>query len=258
VRSRRALIGALAVTLALSLPSGARADDLPPWCGRTGHASGINLSWGTACWSDPGHSDFLPMACDADTGRTSLTVSIRLDHHMTGVSGITVELFAASIDEVSPLPDWWHVGSVGGCRSGALGVSADFSPAPNVGCTSLWTSLPRGGVVGCYMRDDAHLGLEFSYDAMVPVTLSAGTEYYVGRVEIGHAKTIGPGACAGCATPVFWAPRWVWLYRSALDYEYYDGGLGNLCIATGPATVPVRGPTWGMIKGLYRSGTARP
>ena len=83
-------------------------------------------------------------------------------------------------------------------------------------------------------------------------------ESHIAALVIGHAKSLGPGACAGCATPACLILRSVEFLDSNHPYPIsmpipdatsmlaWQGTVAH-CIAT-----PVRNRTWGSIKSLYR------
>jgi hypothetical protein len=159
------------------------------------------------------------------------------------------------------LPEWWRFRSVGSCRQLALTISAH----DGIGCPDLFelqASMNIASyVVGTFGPNTARI---LSVNAVPPaltVELAGGQEYAVARWSISNVKTVGTGACSGCATPV------CILFSVARITTY--GGLNDAIIANaafpgssvvswqGAATsscvrTPTRNSTWGAVKSLYR------
>jgi hypothetical protein len=93
------------------------------------------------------------------------------------------------------------------------------------------------------------------------VSATVGTEYHLMALRINGTRTVGPGACTGCATPVCLsfvllslseAPATTYYLNSPLYNNYItwqDGGVtGNGC----PGATPALNRTWGQLKSIYR------
>lgn len=247
-------------------------------------AGTLRFSW-SQCAGDALVSD-RQFSCDVDTGQDDLVASAVFDAgtSLTGVSG-----FMAEVDinvAASPLPPWWQV-QTGQCRANAVTASIALS-SPGVSCDSWYASsgLPEPlWVASVSQHNEASLIVRLSLIAWVPpgyeVTLPAGREIVFFRIRVGHAKTTGTGACAGCTAPACIGFGYLALeYRESGTRDEFVGtpasvatwqGAGVLGFAPvpghseGPAyvtykgnlqcsatPVPVHGRTWGMIKSLYR------
>ena len=85
------------------------------------------------------------------------------------------------------------------------------------------------------------------------VTLLGGVEYYALRVTVDYAKSVGYGACSGCATPATIVLNDVWTLN-----QHFTTPLANACLrwqadgVTPCSATPARNSTWGQVKGLYR------
>jgi hypothetical protein len=226
-------------------------------------AGGVNVSWGDACWSDPGHTNLRNFACNTNTGSARITVSFIPSSDLPQLAGVIVYLDGQA--DLGTIPDWWKLYDAGTWCRDAILLNGDFTSAPNVGCQA-----PRGrwydGWGMAYYRygeeaggpDRAQMEIVFALaDPGAPVT--AGTEYYAGQVIIRYVKTVGAGACAGCIQPMAWWVSMVSLYEwtgPTQDLTEAPPG-GNRCLIwqnsmlCGPP-VSVRNTTWGQVKSLYR------
>jgi len=164
------------------------------------------------------------------------------------------------------LPDWWQLAKSGGCRSGNLSASADFTL--NEECVDPWNGEavsegqafrpggPRGGAN--QVRFVAVCGV-------VPElarTLDAASMYYGLKLVIRNGLTTGPARCMGCLQPACLVLNSIEVKRTAGapggDILITMPGPGNanwaLWRSGGPdcTMVPVRNVTWGQVKGIYR------
>jgi len=221
---------------------------------------GFNLTWGTGCWQD-NPTTLKTFSCDSNEGSATLAASFVVDRRTYSTN------LQARIDlqsDSAQLPDWWQLGSPAGCRSGSLSVSYDFNTAPG-GCRIFW---PGQAQVTCYWVTTAIPGpygpvtapnrarLTLDMRAIPQGTLIplvAGLEYYAFKVTLDFARTVGPGACAGCTTPV------TIVLNQLLPGPYQlSAPLANACLrwqadgVTPCSATPARNSTWGQVKGLYR------
>ncbi len=236
-------------------------------------AGGIDLTWGAGCWPD-GAATLETFACNANTGNSRYTGSFILDQDMP--------LFAALIGIVdlqsaSPvLPAWWQLSdqSPRGCRMGSISVSADFLSAPG-GCADPWLGQAIGGLAAWQTQyspppppgdvpapNRARLKIGLILADANP--LVAGREYYAFTTTIDHAKSVGTGSCAGCATPATIVLNMI--ETQGVDFSTYrvveraqlTNPIANSCIfwqspvGGGCGATPARNPTWGQVKSLYR------
>jgi hypothetical protein len=224
-------------------------------------AGGVNINWGASCWSDGTPLNDLSFACNTNTGRATLTCSFAVSQDQPQFVGIELDLEGAT--EATVVPAWWQMGQ-GDCRFGAVSTSADFLSAPQVGCVDMWQNLAVGGLAiygwGPSWGGDnrTHILVVYALPAESPIPLTAGVEYYAAQVFISYQKTVGSGACAGCAIPHVW--RFYSLKAAELtQYEMLNEPLpdGNWCVWWQNDHLlcyggPTRNTTWGQVKSLYR------
>ncbi len=234
-------------------------------CAPAALAGGFNLSWGNACWSDPGHANFKSFTCNTNVGSAVMTCSFSLDYDQSSWLGVNVDIIGAA--SASVLPDWWLLYT---CR-GALTSTCDFSTAPKIGCKDPWVGRGAGGDIYLeypspgFVDDPNRALLRMSFAIPDPDTLRAGIEYYACQARITYSKTVGTEyteACAGCGVPMVWAVTRVEsaeVQGNDVITEPLPGGNQCLwwqtCFESGDchcAVVPSRNQTWGQIKSLYR------
>ena len=220
-------------------------------------ADGLMLRW-QDCSGDGGVQN-RSFACDSNSGSNSLVGSFSLGIPLSDVNGDELVLDLASAGVT--LPDWWRFRSAGSCRQLALTIAAH----DGIGCPDLFelqASMNIASyVVGTFGPNSARI---LSVNAVPPsltVELAGGQEYAIARWSISNVKTVGTGACSGCATPV------CILFNIAHITTY--GDLNNAIIANAAfpgsnfaswqsagTTVcirtPTRNSTWGAVKSLYR------
>lgn len=185
---RRALLTALLLT---SLASAAHA------------TQGMNLRW-DACMGDGGvlNKNF---ACDTNTGSEQLVVSFQTDSVFAPVSGVEFSILVRS--PLGTINNWWQFKTTGTCRQTALSAS----PVPlgaAVNCEPLWAGTASGGLTaygqysGYGFADQYRILGVFAVAPSNLVTIDPDIEYFLCRVSMSHAKTVGTGSCEGCASPV--------------------------------------------------------
>lgn len=160
-------------------------------------AAGIDLRW-NACLADSGAAA-RSFACNTNAGASVLAGSFVLPVDLQKVSGAEVVL---DVTADAPLPAWWQLTSAGGCRPGALGISAlDSGACPD------WASGQASVNVAGYKQavpwpNAARILLlnAVALDALADLT--GGREYGLFKLSISNAHTTGDGACGGCRTPV--------------------------------------------------------
>jgi len=186
------------------------------------------------------------------------------------------------VASVPTLPAWWDIGS---CRPSTALSFLPTIPTSAVNCTD-WASGNATGGIGSYafsaFYDGIASGVIVQLASAVPegVTLHAGQEHFCGSLRIGHANTVGVGACAGCdvpmcivfdrlivATPVPASNRALQggangpgsdfaHWQDGLEVNPFIGcGLNRGCIhdfSCVAASTPTHGSTWGAVKALYR------
>lgn len=263
------LLLAVPVCLLLCMASPARAATTPP---------GVNIRW-DQCYGDGGVAN-KTFACDTNSGSERLVLSFVLDQGMTQVSGqeITLTFNSAS----ATLPDWWQYLNAGSCRLTSLGTGPVTLPGGS-SCVQWSTSGQLVDALAAYSIGSqgpnyARLLAVSAVPSADAATLDPNIEYVLAAITIDHAKTVGPGACAGCAVPVCLVFTSLNILTASSASRFTNGANGpeslvatwqngkatNLaidcslggCLAfmtciLDPST-PTRGSTWGAVKALYR------
>lgn len=266
---RSSLLAGAALVLALAVP--ARAALSPP---------GVNIRW-DHCYDDGGALN-RAFACDTNAGSERLVLSFALDADKSNVSGQEIVVDLRTTDPA--LPSWWSFKNVGTCRQASLGYSLSVPPG-SANCQD-WAGGQAAGGIGAYNigvlgPTTARIVAAAAVPSSSLATLAAGTEYFVIQFTINHAKTVGTGACAGCAEPVCIVLSSIHIasVNIADDLKLMKGANGTdsqyvhwqgasvqdlhlscpspfrpcevlySCVL---ASTPVRGSTWGAVKSLYR------
>ena len=252
---KRLLLSASALLVAITVSSVAHA------------APGINMAW-TDCRSDGGLSN-RAFACNTNSGSNVLVVSFVAPAGVTGMSGN--ELVIDLLSTTAPLPQWWAFRTVGSCRQNAL--SSNFvAPGTLINCVDPWSGQAAGGI-GNYTQvapgggwtisptvESQHARMVIAIATASPGPIDADVEYFSGNVTINNTKTVGTGACAGCADPVCIVLNSVKITQGVGigDFTLSTPVSANSNMVTFQGTgadcnaVPVRNTTWGAVKGLYR------
>ena len=244
-------------------------------------APGIRLSW-DHCSAD-GRVANKNFACNTNTGTETMVVSYEAPLARTDRLGveITMEVFAS--DPVA-LPAWWLLFNAGSCRSTSL--SANVADPGLSACVDPYGSIGAAGVgayqVGKWTPNSAQLLIAAAVPATDSFAVGPGIETFAVRVVVNHAKTLGPGACAGCTQPVCIGVGSVnltsansidniamvasgpneggglmnvtWQGAYVTRFTYAGGpALGFIDLVCAPTTpVPTRARTWGQLRSLYR------
>ena len=182
----------LFVAVALSYAPAARGATTPP---------GVNIRWDN-CYDDGGALN-KAFACDTEIGVERLVLSFALDAAKSDVSGLEIVVDLTTTGQV--LPAWWQFRNAGTCRQTSLGINPTLPPG-TVHCLD-WGNGQAVSAIGSYTLGFAGPGTaRLTALAGVPAealaTFAAGTEYFITQFTINHFKTVGTGACAGCAEPV--------------------------------------------------------
>ena len=238
------------------------------FCAAPAFAQGINLSW-----DDCGASGSLnkTFACDSNTGIHVLVGSFVTDAYFVSVNGLTASLELMSA--CPAYPDWWRM-RTGYCRSTSLSASFDFTSGP-ANCFDYW----QGGAIGtASMGDPAGRRALVTLQCVLPVLdprigpIEEGAHVYAFKMVINNAKTVGPGACAGCQDDMCIVLNSILIHQTPGTPEgnrflsnpdlsqvvAWQGGQwywnhlepGGNCF--GDCPTPTRARTWGQLKGLYR------
>ncbi|MBI5168428.1 MAG: hypothetical protein HZA61_02970 [Candidatus Eisenbacteria bacterium] len=217
-------------------------------------------------WDDCGSAGATArtFACNTNSGVEVIVVSFKPANSTDAVYQFDTRL-ALGYESFEVIPDWWAFVPVTGCRRGSLIASADFTSASGA-CADPWMgqaftslSVTRYDIFDTQLRREiVQVTTAIPFASAAP--LDAATEYYGVRLIVNHQKTVGTGACAGCAQGMC-----VGLFgsgsstlanpanpvRSSLfprnGYSVTWNG-GTSC----DRLVPARNATWGALKSLYR------
>ena len=234
-----------------------------------GHAQaarGVNLSW-SRCAGEGLGTSLRAFACDTNVGGDVLVASFELGSPLAEVSGNEVVIDLVSQDD--PLPAWWEFRNPGTCRLGSLSMNLLEDPA-DVVCADWQQGLSTGGIgayseeLGMFPPDVATRHRKLKIALAVPpnslADLLANTEYFSCNVVVDHAKTVGTGACGGCAGSVCLVLTSITVTTPVLsndvfllggtspgsDMAHWQGSGANCLL------VPAKNATWGQVKALYR------
>ncbi|HKQ58535.1 MAG TPA: hypothetical protein VJY35_11765 [Candidatus Eisenbacteria bacterium] len=223
-------------------------------------AGGINMAWNDCGSAGSTNKSF---ACDSNTGNHDIFLSFDPGFFIAQLVGGNpfIDIEAAGTN----LPDWWQFKNTFGCRT--LGMTApSITPAS---CFDTWKGQDAPAVVGYLVTfntpsmpaNRARLIGSVAIPRSAAVQSTAGTEYHLMALRINNSKTLGTGACSGCATQVCLsfpllslseAPATTYyldtpLYNGYITWQ--DGGAtGNGCAGATPAV----NRTWGQLKSIYR------
>ena len=248
------------------------------------HAAGLNLRW-DHCYGDAGVAN-KAFACDVNTGVERLVMSLELDAPVSDVAG--VEFRVVRVSASPAMPPWWQFRNSGSCRLSAEALVTSV-PSGTVNCVDWGGGFEVSGIgndtLSTFLPNQAAMNGVAAVPGTSLASLSAGTEYFMGTVQINHARTIGTGSCPGCDVPVCLVlaslnvvttanGNNVWLtqgaHTAASQVATWQGGqvqnLENICVPPGTfervcytqldclASQPVnlRTSTWGQVKSLYR------
>jgi hypothetical protein len=219
---------------------------------------GLNLGWDD-CGGLPasGNKTF---ACDTNVGFNTLIGSFVAPSFVTQMTAneVVMDLESAGVT----LPAWWNMRFQFGCRPSSLSANFDFTAGP-FSCYDYWQGAAVSGInmdspVGNRARIKAICALPAG-DPHIGGILE-GTEVYSFKARISNTKTVGLGACAGCATGVCIVLESIKLNQPAVQYgakfigspatrafATWQGGISGNCYAATPA----KNVTWGSIKAQY-------
>jgi len=230
-------------------------------------AGGLFLRW-NKCYGDGGLQS-KAFACDTNAGNAFLTAGFELGVDLGQVSGneIVLELAATG----SSWPAWWAFRNPGTCRMTSMSINSVFDATSTV-CVDWEQANAVAGVtaydIGVRGANTARLVAALAMPLDLLQDLSAGQEYFAFNIFISRSKTVGAGACGGCATPVCLLLASINVTTPVLansqklsgpgntvdsDFVTWQGGAGVVVGgAIGcPAATPVQQRTWGTVKALY-------
>ena len=228
-------------------------------------AGGVNLAWNN-CASEGGVANRVG-ACNSNAGTNTLTGSFVPSADFAGVIGVEIVVDLIAGDGVAALPPWWEINGVGACRAGSLTPNANVN-AGNTICND-WASGASVGGLAAYntsgsvapINQPAHRRILMGFAVAVAsaADLSAAKEYFAFNANISNAKSVGAGACSGCATPVCIVLNSINIVGGAATHQFVSGGAtaadGDKATwqGVGPSCALVRtqNATWGQVKALY-------
>lgn len=233
-------------------------------------AGGVNISIGD-CGSGT-LSNAATNTCASNTG------SIFAAYGSVVIPAVTKSSFVGSMSIIdiqtndATIPDYWRADA---CRSTAFSLSADGSISTTTCAATLWdTATPAGSNITALSnstqasiplnRERLLLGSVLFPTDVYNLTGDNSTEMVVFKLTVGKAKSVGTGACTGCATGACIVLNEIQLQgmndNGQQDYLHITQTLNNNHISynasaglpTCPDAVPVRNRTWGSVKALYR------
>jgi hypothetical protein len=228
-------------------------------------AGGVDINWGSGCWSDGTPVNDLAWICNRNAGSMTMTCSFAVSQAQPEFVGIELQL--GGVTEAAIMPAWWQM-ALGECRASAISTSADFLSAPQIGCVDMWQNAASGGLASYDWgplwggNNRAHILVVYAVPADTPIPLDPDVEYYAAHVRVMYAKTVGTPSCEGCLVPMLW--NFYSLKAAELtQYEMLTEALpgGNHCLRWQHSTLvcpcwdwpsPTRNTTWGQVKSLYR------
>jgi hypothetical protein len=223
-------------------------------------AGGVNFSWNNLCYTE-GPVVNKTFACNVNTTTATyqwpMTMSFAIDAEMTDMVGIEITLEGQSDQPV--IPDWWKLGATD-CRPNMMTYSADKSTVATEVCND-WTGGVPFAVFGyTWDTNRAHVLGGAAIDASLPFDMLPGLEYYAGTLTLKNSKTVGTGACTGCAFGFKWGLTLVTAAGLSGRRDNLDIPLpgGNQCLSWNNSIlpcdkpVPAKNTTWGQVKSLYR------
>lgn len=158
-------------------------------------AEGIALRWDSC----KGYSN-RNFACDRSTGSEVLVGSFSPPAGIDQLAGIDVVLRITSGE--GQIPSWWQMFQRGACRQYSLSAALDVSD--QMECGDPWSGQAGGGLAA-YQVDGTN-GVNVLMVIAVPVSAiqsaQSGQTYAAFKLLMNHQKSAGPGACAGCTTPM--------------------------------------------------------
>jgi len=228
----------------------------------------VNLTY-----NDCGGPTLQTFACNINTGAPYILV---------GTYTSLVDLVALNGNEIvidmqtsgATMSPWWQVrnytdGTVA-CRTGAASMSFDFTSGPFT-CLDYWNGAAAGGFGILREYGGANrqriLGVcAIGLSSAGP--LAANQETYSFKLTINRTKTVGAGACAGCADGVLIVLNSILCTQNPETSQGEGGGnrinadekmetLGTFAsfqniLPGAPGPTPTKNTTWGAVKSLYR------
>lgn len=237
----------------------AAAVALAPACASAG-PGGIDLSWGDCGAFGQLEHDF---ACNTNVAVHSMIGSALAPLPMPQLQGQVAILDL--ITNQPALSPWWQMGA-GECRwpSGFSPLNGVYNFVGMSHCGDAWGAAAEGSVLyqsGSFDPNRARMRTMCAIPTSVAI--DDVTEYYLFKLSFTSTRTVGIGACTGCADGACIVLKYVVLTQPAGVGDYtltspiqrahvlWQGG-GAGVVGGCPGATPARASTWGSVKSLYR------
>ena len=225
---------------------------------------GVALAW-DRCYGEGTGSSLRQFACNTNAGEETLVGSLMVPIDMPEITGLelVVDLWPDAGGFYPhpvglPIPEWWHFKNPGSCRLSALSLSTATDQGNQV-CQDMGLDQAVSVVVAYEFVPGSGGHARLKMIAAMPTSLPASAqveqEYQAFTLRIRHDKTVGDGACEGCATPMF-------LYLSQINvatpgnsnntYLYNGLAPNSQYVVWSPVPVPTRRSSWASVKSRYR------
>jgi len=229
----------------------------------------VNLTY-----NDCGGPTLVTFACNTNTGNRGLVGTYTSFVDLVALNGNEIVIdMQTSGATMSP---WWQVrnytdGTVA-CRGGttpAASMSFDFTASSN--CFDYWGGQASGGfgILREYGGTNRQRILGVCAVGLSSAgPLAANQETYSFRLTINNSKTVGTGACAGCADGALIVLNSILCTQNPETSQGEGGGnrinadekmetLGTFAsfqniLPGAPGPTPTKNTTWGAVKSLYR------
>ncbi len=211
--------------------------------------------------------------CNLTSGFHTLIASFDPGANYVGqTNGIIADLGIIDVIATDPsatvLPQFWQYqgSTLGGCGSGRITFSVDFTGGP-FACLDMWQGLGAtggqfGGKSGPVPEGNtARIKWTSNVLPQDALTVSAGQQYYIAKVNLARSISVCPGGCGDEVCLVFNTYE-TSLFDGRKGFYYYDqGGVvppyatfqqGASPVFNCPIPTPTRARSWGEIKSLYR------
>jgi hypothetical protein len=220
---------------------------------RPARASELSLSWDRCSAAGVSNKAFI---CNTNAGADTLVVSYAPPFSLSKVA--YAEVYIGVCFQDSSVPPWWQVLSAAGCRSGALTIERAGSGS---GCSPIWS--PDASVTTQIVPGFGTPSNGFRFVPTVTLLDTAlardfvvGQKYELLRLAVGHSKSVGAGACTGCAIGAKFELVYVRVFNTT-GGGWGEGAFSSTVTWQEPSTecqliTPVKNRTWGQLKSLYR------
>jgi hypothetical protein len=224
-------------------------------------AGGVNLSWNN-CGAAGAASRTSACTNNAQAGSLFISATPPVDMNSANGQTSTVDIQTTA----AALSPWWNMNGVTGCvgRTTAWSCNMDFTGGP-AECNDPWAgqASPGANYVSAFegVPNRARGKGTGAIPGITPIT--ADTEWGICKLNIGGARTIGTGSCAGCLDGACFVLNDVFLTQpiglgdyhisNPIDRQHVSWQASGASIAGGcPGATPARQATWGSVKSLYR------